>query len=184
MPLPSFDANGVLPPTTGNPTDPNNLSPYPATPLEFGQRFGFTSERRRILSGWLELRVLLRHTGFTGAFQWVDGSFLEDIEQTEQRAPRDLDVITFFWPPTADFGATVAANHPILVNPAQTKIQFGTDHYFVNLAAHPTRTVDMTAYWCGLFSHRRDGVWKGLLRIELGTQGDDDALRDWVAQQP
>ncbi len=184
MPLPKFDGNGVLPPTTGSPTNPTNLSPYPGTPWEFGERFGSTPERRLILMGWLELRRLLRQAGFTTAFQWVDGSFLEDVENTQQRAPRDLDVITFFSPPAPEFGTRVAASHPVLVDHKQTKIQFLCDHYFVNLAAHPINTVDMTAYWYGLFSHRRDGVWKGLLKIEFGAQADDDVLRNWIAQQP
>ncbi len=184
MALPNFDPNGVLPPFTGDPTDPANMSPYPAMPLEFGQQFGTTAERRTILLGWLDLRAVLRQAGFHGAFQWVDGSFLEDIENTEGRAPQDIDVITFFYPPDPNFSATVAANFPILADHPQTKAQFHTDHYLMNLAAHPIRTVDMTAYWCGLFSHRRDGVWKGLLRIEIGhNQGDDD-LRNWIAAQP
>lgn len=184
MPLPNFDANGVLPPTTGNPTDPNNLSPYPSVPLEIGQRFGSTLERRRILTSWLDLRGLMRQAGFNAAFQWVDGSFLEDIEQTQQRPPRDVDVITFYWPPTPDFNTGVVADYPELVDHDEIKARFSVDHYFVDLSAHPIRTVDMTAYWCGLFSHRRDGVWKGLLRIELGPQVDDDALRNWLTQQP
>lgn len=186
MPIPSFDANGVLPPHTGDPTHSANVSPYPSTPLEFGQRFGGTPDRRQIIQGWLDLRRLLRSAGFNGVccFQWVDGSFLEDIESTESRAPRDVDVITFYYPPSTTFGATVAASHPVLADQAGTKSTFHVDHYFIDLAAHPAGTVDLTAFWCGLFSHRRDGVWKGLLRIELGNQTDDDLLAAWIATQP
>jgi hypothetical protein len=38
----------------------------------------------------------------------------------------------------------------------------------------------MTRYWIGLFSHRRDGIWKGMLRMELNTAADDIAAGDFL----
>ena len=184
MPLPPFDPNGVLPPTTGNPAVAGNMSPYRCASLEFGQRFGTTLRRRSILLGWLGLRSVLRQAGFQSAFQWIDGSFVEDIETTERRPPNDVDAVTFYWPPDPGFNNRVVTGHPELQSPAQLKTQFMTDHYLVDLSFHPVQVVDVTAYWYGLFSHRRDRVWKGLLRIELGSQIDDDALTSWLARQP
>ena len=39
--------------------------------------------------------------------------------------------------------------------------------------------VEHTRYWCGLFSHRKDdGVWKGILKVDLNTIADDDAAKN------
>lgn len=177
MPIPAFTAEGVLPPHTGNPTNPDEVSPFPCLVSEVCDRFATSAERCRILLGWLELRVLLRQAGFAGAFQWLDGSFLEDIETYAGRPPRDMDLLTFFWPPRPDFTSQVAAAFPVLTNHAAVKATYHMDHYPINLSLHPVRTVDLVAYWTGLFSHRRDGVWKGMVRVELGDQADDDAAR-------
>ena len=34
--------------------------------------------------------------GIGSGFQWLDGSFLENVEMTEKRDPGDLDLVTFF----------------------------------------------------------------------------------------
>jgi len=62
--------------------------------------------------------------------------------------------------------------------PANTKIAFSCDAYFVDLELGPEYIVDKTRYWFGLFSHKRTShVWKGLLEIPLGDDRDDaDAL--------
>ncbi|HEX9784266.1 MAG TPA: hypothetical protein VGA56_16255 [Opitutaceae bacterium] len=41
------------------------------------------------------------------------------------------------------------------------------------MAHHPILTVEWTRSWTGLFSHRRDGIWKGMLRIDLNTPAED-----------
>jgi len=184
MPIPTFNLDGVLPPHSGNPTSAANVSPYQATPLEVGPALGTSPERRAVLIGWLALRRLLRQAGFLQAVQSVDGSFVEDIEAAESRPPADVDVVTFFWPPDPAFTARVATAHPEFVDHARIKRDYRCDHYFVNLGINPLATVDAAAFWCGLFSHRRDGVWKGLLRVDLGAQSDDDALQQWISQQP
>ena len=184
MSIPAFTIDGVLPPHTGNPTDPGGISPYVSGVMEFCKQFGTTPERRVILLGWLRLRDVLRQAGFTGAFQWVDGSFLEDVERNEGRAPRDVDVVTFFWPSSPAFAATVAAGFPTLIDHDATKSQFLVDHYFEDLSFHPARTVGRAAYWNSLFSHRRDDLRKGMLQIELGPAADDDAARQFLQSLP
>lgn len=99
--IPNFDPlRRALPPHLGDPTDPITHSPYDCTVTEVCDRFGGTKDRKRILSGFLDVREELRALGLDG-FQWLDGSFVEDIEALEQRAPRDLDVVTFVTRPAA-----------------------------------------------------------------------------------
>jgi len=51
------------------------------TSLEAAERLGTRPERTAILSGWLDLRSDLRRLNLPGGFQWLDGSFLEDVEK-------------------------------------------------------------------------------------------------------
>src|SRR5437868_6595038 len=97
MPIPPFDHNLVIPPHVGDPRVPAELSPYPCTTLELCQRFGTSDERRDILLNFLRFRDLLRRHHLINGFQWLDGSFLENIEAIEGRPPRDLDVVTIYW---------------------------------------------------------------------------------------
>jgi hypothetical protein len=78
MPIPAF-ANDVLPPHTGDPRRREQLSPFPCTTTELCQRFATTPERLAILDGFPRFRELLAQAGFVSGFQWVDGSFLENI---------------------------------------------------------------------------------------------------------
>jgi hypothetical protein len=117
--------------------------------------------------------------GFSG-FQWLDGSFLEDIEARENRQPKDLDVVTYFFPPdTAAYRAAIA-KFPVLVDQPGIKREYLLDHYFVNMVYNPVALVENFRYWSGLFSHRRDSVWKGMLRVELATPTDDQAAVDFL----
>ena len=117
MPIPAFDANNVLPPHAGDPRRREQLSPFPCTTTEFCQRFATTPERLAILDGFLRFRELLVQAGFVSGFQWVDGSFLEDIEAEANRPPNDLDVVTFYLPPDATFNARVAGRLPCFERP-------------------------------------------------------------------
>ena len=93
-PIPPFDHNLVLPPNLGNPTNPAHLSPYPCTTLDLCERLATTPHRRGILGQFLDFRERLTTEGLINGFQWLDGSFLEDIEVRESRPPKDLDVVT------------------------------------------------------------------------------------------
>ena len=63
-----------------------------------------------------------------------------------------------------------------LLDPASAKKQFRCDSYFVDMNTDPGNVVNLTRYWYGLFSHRRGGLWKGLLQVNLSlTQDDHDA---------
>lgn len=184
MPIPMFDANLVLPPHLSNPTDPAHLSPYPCTSLELCERFGTTAERKSILGGFLKFRAALTAAGFTQGFQWLDGSFLEDIETQERRHPKDLDLVTFYLPPDGDFNARVAQSQPALIDWEQIKNTYYLDHYLVDISCHPMLTVEFSRYWVALFSHRRDGVWKGMLKVPLNTAAVDADAINYLGRQP
>ena len=177
MPIPPFDHNLVLPPHLGDPTQPSDLSPYPCTTLELCLRFGTSPERRKILGQFLDFRQRLADEGLTNGFQWLDGSFLEDIEAQEGRPPRDLDVVTVYWGYDFSFQTQLVAKFPEFADPKLAKASFALDHYPLDASYHPETTVRWTAYWISLFSHNRLAVWKGMLRVELNTTADDSAAR-------
>ena len=180
MPFPSFNASNVLPPYVGQwPGAPLGFSPYPATLGEIAQQLGATPERRGILAGFIQLRRQLRNLGFTIDRQWIDGSFCENIEFLEGRQPGDIDVMSFLSHPTendaAAFGALVNANIH-LFNPIQSKAHFKCDHYAMTADA---MSIEQLCYWNALFSHRRNGLWKGYLQIgDEGAASDDILLAD------
>ena len=76
------------------------------------------------------------------------------------------------------------AGYPVLRDQNQIKMTYRLDHYFLDMAVHPVLTVEWTRYWTGLFSHRRDGVWKGMLRIDLNTPVEDTNARALLQGMP
>ena len=117
-------------------------------------------------------------------FQWVDGSFLEEIEKTQNRSPGDIDVVTFYWSPDPSFPTNLITAFPDIVDGAKIKADFFVDHFPIDVGYNPEATMEMTRYWCGLFSHTRTGVWKGMLRIDLNTPDDDTAAAALLANRP
>jgi len=53
------------------------------------------------------------------------------------------------------------------------KKRFKCDTYYIDLGLASPYLVQDVSYWFSLFSHRRDGLWKGMLRVPL--QADDSA---------
>jgi len=183
--IPSFDMSGVLPPHNGvDPTNPLNMSPYPATMVEVVGRFAYSHERRTILTGLLNYRRDLMAAGLCDAFQWIDGSFVEDIENTDSRSPNDVDIVTFFRRPVSDaqWQGWAEANAG-LFTPDATKRVYKCDAYGVDLGLEPEHIVGHTHYWFGLFSHRRiTNLWKGIVRVQLDAADDALALELLLSQ--
>ena len=156
-----------------------SFPPFPATSEEVCQRFATSPERLIILDGWLRFRQELTRLGVTTGFQWLDGSFLEDVEKSASRAPNDLDIVTFYRPPVgvypADLLGQLQTGLPAFFLRTEAKKLFKLDHFGVHLGSRSEALVDSTRYWTGLFSHNRAGVWKGMLRIELNTPVEDTA---------
>ena len=70
-------------------------SPYSVSLTDCILRFGTTQARRAILDGFMEFRSALHSVNLTKGFQWVDGSFLENVEEIEKRDPHDIDLFNF-----------------------------------------------------------------------------------------
>lgn len=123
--------------------------------------------------GLLAFREALHAAGLNHGFQWVDGSFLEDVETNYRRDPEDIDVVTFFKLPEMQSQESFALAHPALFNHDETKSQHNVDAYFVCLDDNPPEElVKQSAYWYSIWSHRRDSQWKGYVQIDLSPEDD------------
>ena len=149
--IPGFSASGVLPPFVGDPAANNQRSPYPASIREVVVRFASSMRRCEILRGWLNHRSALHARGFVAGFQWVNGGF---CEQLAAREPNDVDLVTFLVPPPAADLKSVAARHPELFDPRQTKRHFLCDVYFLRLSPDGYTDPRRVSY----FYSRRSGL--------------------------
>lgn len=175
--IPNWNLQGVLPPI--NPMSPTSVdrSPYSVTLTDLVLHFGSSAPRHSILSGLLAFRSALHSSGLTQGFQWVDGSFLENIEMIENRDPADVDVVTFFHLPAGQSQQGLFNAHPRLFNRTDTKADHHVDAFFVQLnGGVPEPLVGQSTYWYSLWSHRRNGQWKGYLQIDLSPT--DDAIAE------
>ncbi|MDD3108174.1 MAG: hypothetical protein PHV49_03055 [Alistipes sp.] len=93
--IPAFNHNNVIPPHLGNPTQISDVSPYECGIVEFCKHFATSSERIEILKGFVSFRMQMIENGIIHGYQWIDGSFSENIEESECRNPNDIDVVTF-----------------------------------------------------------------------------------------
>jgi hypothetical protein len=169
----------VLPPFEGERLTSAHISPYLVGSSQLVQRFAINRERRVILEGLFRYRAELRGLGFLRGFQWLDGSFVEDVETREGRAPGDIDLVTFAHPLAGmskeDMSAMLASRPDLFVH-ERCKESFHCDTSIVNLTTAPEWLVAQTRYWYGLYSHRRgDALWKGLLQLPL--ESDDEVAR-------
>lgn len=178
--IPPFNHSHVLPPYLGLGHSSATASPYESTASEVVSRFAITPERIVLLRGFLAYRASLRALGFNQGFQWIDGSFVENVEKHRSMPPKDIDVITFTQPPANMQSPAINAMmlaHPELFDRVQCKARFGCDTFMVRLNVPAQRLVRETTFWHGVFSHRReDQVWKGLLQIPLESD-DGQALQ-------
>ncbi|HBD26831.1 hypothetical protein [Flavobacterium sp.] len=181
--IPKFDHNHVTPPHIGDPTDKSQLSPYLSNSFEFTKHFATSPERVEILKGLLKFRKKLNDVGIIEGFQWLDGSFTENIEIVERRSPRDLDIVTLFNPKklTPEQVKNIEDNFVEFFDFQTSKTNYKLDHYPFNYAMDPLFTVDYTRYWIQLFSHNRLGVWKGIIRLELNTPDLDNEASEYLS---
>jgi len=183
VPIPAWNAEGLLPAADrANPVSPNR-SPYPVVLGDLVMRFSSSPERIAILNGFLGYRAALHAAGLTVGFQWLDGSFVEHIEVgSRRRAPGDVDVVTFYRLPAGLSQADIVARSPELFPTDAAGVQalkdrFKVDARTVNLGQSADRLVDRSAYWSGVWGHQRDTfTWKGFLQIDLSPTDDAAAL--------
>lgn len=166
--IPPFDHNNVLPPYQGDdPTIPGCLSPYKSDIMEFCQYFAKTQERIAILKGFVSFRLECLKFGVQCGYQWIDGSFVENVEVSQSRAPHDIDVVTMFALPDVSMQEVIANIFPAFVNPRLSKKLYKVDHYPCLVNEKPFGTVAIVKYWNQLFGHNRSGTWKGMIELPL-----------------
>ncbi|WP_434655691.1 hypothetical protein J3P96_04810 [Pseudomonas sp. R3-56] len=174
--IPEWNAEGVLPPI--NEDDPTGFdrAPYEVSLVQVVDRFATSLERCDILFGYLAHRAELHKMGINKGFQWLDGSFTEDIEMLEHRPPRDIDVVTFTSADDTFFGA-LGVDEINLLGGDRDKLKqdFKIDFYVQSLSDPAESLVAMTTYWYSMWSHRRTGQWKGFLKVDLSSTLDVDA---------
>ncbi len=146
--IPQWNAHGVLPPI--NLASPTSLdrSPYNVTLTDLIHRYATSRQRKNILNGFLNFRHELHNLGLVQGFQWLDGSFLENIELIEERSPNDIDIVTFYCLPSNVTQITLLDSNPRLFNSKHTKKDFLVDAYFVQLNTNNNKALIRNAiYW-------------------------------------
>jgi hypothetical protein len=175
--IPRWNARGVIPPISQASPTSTNRSPYVVSLSDLVLRYATSRERIAVLSGFLNFRTALHAAGLVRGFQWVDGSFLEDVELIERRPPADIDVVTFYYLPVGSTQQQLLNASPQLFDHARTKTSFEVDAYFSELSSSPLEPLIRTvSYWYSLWSHRRDALWKGYLQLDLAPNEDTTAL--------
>lgn len=177
--IPAWDELGLLPPLRpGAAGLDRDRSPYPVRLVDVVRRFGSTPDRRIILRGLLRFRAGLRDLGISAGFQWLDGSFFEDVEATRGRPPNDIDVVTFGELGDEALQQARYAESPELFDHLAARLNFFVDNYFVELGVPMARDgVRDIGYWYSMWAHRReDQRWKGFIEVDLDDTGDMVAL--------
>ena len=187
MPVPPFDVRGLLPPFVGADATTQDRSPYPATMAEVVTQLGTTPQRRQLLRNLIAYRGLLASEGYQRGVQFIDGSFVENIEGSGNRPPSDIDVFSILNAPQkyisdqsawASVGLTFWQTE--VADRNKNKQRFSLDTYAVlyeELQLQPMGLIQHIIYWYGLFSHQRDTfAWKGFVALPLDPTGDQAAL--------
>lgn len=186
--IPAWNSSAVLPPVRpGQPGHSPDRSPYSASFAEVVQRFATSRERIVILRGLLAYRYELARVGITDGFQWLDGSFMEYKELLMNQPPNDVDVVTFFSLPAGITDEqTFVARNPDLFYPDRSKLRFHVDAYAMLIGnALDISDVHQISYWYSMWSHRRNGLWKGFVRVDISPSEDQiaEALLDQIERE-
>jgi hypothetical protein len=181
--IPAWNIAAVLPPIRpGAAGQSPDRSPDKASFSEVVERFAKSPARLEILRGLLKYRTELRSRGIASGFQWLDGSFMENKEVLLAEAPNDIDVVTFFHLPAGMDESTFSPQVADLFTVENTKRNYHVDAYPCVLGA-VMRESDVTAvsYWYSMWSHRRNGLWKGFVQVDI-SEKEDNIARALIAQ--
>jgi uncharacterized protein DUF6932 len=174
--IPSWNSQGVLSPINQSTPTMMDRSPYIVQLTDIIMHFGISPQRLSILTGFLDYRSTLHDAGLINGFQWVNGSFMENIETIENRKPNDIDIVTFFHLPNSMTQESFVDQYPDLFKHELNKQKYHVDSYFVHLNGEfPEFLVDQSTYWYSMWSHRRNEQWKGYLQIDLAPTDDPTA---------
>ncbi len=176
--IPKWNSSAALPPIRpGQPGHSTDRSPYRVPLAAVVERFATSPERIRILHGFIQYRTALSQTMITDGFQWLDGSFMEDKETLKGQPPSDIDVVTFFELPNGKTQTELSNAHPELFNNGHVKNTFRVDSYTHQIGLPMERyDVHRVSYWYSMWSHRKNGMWKGFVQVNLSVADDHAAL--------
>lgn len=174
-----------MPPFLGADETTHTRSPYLVTMGELAAALGSTPQRRQLLRNLIAYRAVIAGDGYQSGIQFVDGSFVENIEVTASRPPSDIDVFSILDAPAkyqSDPAAWAATGLPFwqkeVSDRDRNKTRFSLDTYadlFQEMA--PLGLIDSVIYWYSLFSHQRTTLaWKGFAALVLDPAGDQVAL--------
>ncbi|MEP2774430.1 MAG: hypothetical protein ABJQ29_15620 [Luteolibacter sp.] len=125
----------------------------------------------------LAYRKELLGTGIEGGFQWLDGSFMEHKEELEGRAPNDIDVVTFYHLPPPLTQRELISSSPQLFDPVATRATYSVDSLNHQLGGKLSNyDVRQISYYYSMWSHRRNGMWKGFLEVDLSGEENERAI--------
>jgi hypothetical protein len=130
--------------------------------------------------------------GYSQGLQFIDGSFVENIEIREGRDPGDIDVFSFLvrpdryrTDPTLWRAVGFAEWVSEIADCDQNKKRFGLDTYAIAVdQASPLGVITETIYWYSLFGHKKiTHDWKGFVQVGLNL-ADDAAARTALTAGP
>lgn len=180
-----FNTQGVLPPYVGADPTTSARSPYIITTNDLVINFGTTPKRNALIQNLITYRMRLYDAGFVDGVQYIDGSFVENVESTQLRAPNDIDIFSFLRAPEryqlnpqAWASEGLAHWNDVVVNREKNKQELSLDTYAILVDELSWwDLLDINNYWSGLFSHQRGSLqWKGFLAIPLDPTQDVHAL--------
>ncbi|MFC6204220.1 DUF6932 family protein [Psychrobacter urativorans] len=176
-----WNIRGVIPPVALNEEGHSyNRSPYSININKFIKDFAFSSERIEILIGFLAYRQAIYSSGIETGFQWVNGSFAENVESIADRAPNDIDIVTFsnFYHTIPDYPNWAQRNIHLFDNPT-AKNKYKVDSYWVDMdLGFNEASIRKCTYWYSMWSHQRDtDIWKGFFVIPLSPSDDNEAMK-------
>jgi hypothetical protein len=179
--IPAWNQSGVLPPFVGtSPADRSGVSPYSATMREIAERFCTSPRRVQLFRGLVSFRKALLGVGISQGFQWINGSYLENVETVRGASPKDIDLVTLFVRPQlhqdqAAWNAFFVANRSLFDSKA-TAAAYGCEAFAIDVGLSAFLVAPQITYWFGLFTHQRVTlIWKGILQVPL-VGDDDDAI--------
>lgn len=176
MNLPDWNDDLVLPPIQLDDPASRIRSPYVASMADLVRRFGNSRARSQLLKGLLDFRGELYALGITSGFQWIDGSFTENVEVVRSRPPEDVDAVTFLRVPESISARLQAGTRFPVFDQGRLKRDLCVDAYFVSLNLRAEMLVDQVSYWYGLLSHQRETyIWKGFVHVNLDPASDANA---------
>lgn len=175
--IPDWTAQGLLPPKDATSPVSRRRSPYRVALSDVILRFASSDARWTVLNGLLRFRSELHRVGLHRGCQWLNGSFVEDVEAMEGRPPEDIDVVTLYHLPHGTSQSALRSASPLLFDHDHVKANHHVDAYFVQINERaPDHLIDEVIYWYSVWSHRRNDVWKGFLQVDLAPDDDQAAM--------